>query len=110
MGIYGLIANFAVLYVLAKLVGGRHLKFYTAGPLYAIASFLLGAGIVALAQLSVNGVAPGFWGGFVQNWPHLLLVAIAATVFFWLLDRYDETIAAWLVIFVTGFFVLSFII
>lgn len=108
--IYGYILDFAVLYLLARLVESGKLRFYIAGIIYALIAEFAQLGFIVIGQLAVTGGTTVSATSFLIQWPHLLLVAVVATAVFFLLERYEETIAASLVIFMIGFILLVFVL
>lgn len=92
----GLILNLLVLIVLAKSVG-HSLKFYTAAIIYAA--------FVTILPLLFSSFAPS--GYQVSNLIVVGLIKLAiGLLYFYLLDRYSDTLVLWLVIFVIGAFFL----
>jgi hypothetical protein len=88
----GLILNFLVLIALAKSVG-HSLKFYTAAIIYAAFATIL--------PLLFSSFAPS--GYQVGALVVIGLVKLAiGLLYFYLLDRYSDTLVLWLVIFVIG--------
>ena len=89
---FGLILHFAIVLALAKSISSTF-EFYKAAVVYVVLDLVLGlifGGYANITQIVIIGLIK-------------LLVALA---YFYLLDRSEDTIFTWLIVFAVGFFVL----
>ena len=111
---YELLIPAGVLYLAAKLMEKQKVAFYWAALFYVLAMLLITAltpllatAIVQSSVSHISLVSLGFSIGMIWSWS---LQYIVAAITLYLLDRHEDTIANWLVIFVIGYLVLAFVI
>ena len=101
-----------VLYLAAKLMEKQRIAFYWAALFYVIVMVLIETltpllAMIVMQSSLVAGDEMSMSFGAVWSW---LVAYIVAAITLYLLDRQEDTIANWLVIFVIGYLVLVFVI
>lgn len=106
---------FAFLYIAEKVRDNKRWPFYTAALLYVLP--LLGIGLLTpiIAQLLVMGsistdgslALPPLTWQYVSHW---LLQYIGAAVTLFFLEKFENTIANWLITFFIGFVMLTYVL
>lgn len=110
---FGFLVTFACLYIAEQVRAKYRLPFYKAAAMYALPVVLIPAIVGLAAQVIVRSASVSEVGPILLDWSFvaqlLLQYAVACGVFV-LLDRYEDTIAAWLTVFVGGFLILEYVI
>lgn len=91
------LVGFGFLYGLAMLVENQKIKFYVAGVVFAAAWAVWQLLVPLLSGNFSVLLGPGVYGSIAVD-------AVLATILFWVLDRYSDTIAWWIIIFTIGWF------
>jgi hypothetical protein len=95
---YDLLLGFALLYAYAKSIEWK-LPFYAAAVLFAITVTFVTPLVTALYMPTISQVLP-----------EIIIKSLAGLPIFYLLQKYQNTVAAWLAIFAVGFIVLVVIL
>lgn len=110
---FGFLITFACLYIAEQVRVKYRLPFYEAAAMYALPAVLIPVIVGFAAQLIVRSASVSESGPVVFDWSFIaafFLHYVVACGIFILLDKYEDTIAAWLMVLVGGFLVLEYVI
>jgi hypothetical protein len=105
---------FAFLYIAEKVRDNKRWPFYTAAFVYVVPLFVIGiltpltAQLLVMGSISTNGsLALSLSWHDISHW---LLQYIGAAVTLFFLAKFEDTVANWLITFLVGFIMLTYVL